>query len=124
MRDGEQAGSPHGLCPQGRLQVFHHLVPYLCLLLIKGVQTLHLWQGVGSRRTTFLLAPYSPPPRCDQGYARLSKCEASGMFYETEDQAEKTWTSLSSSVKRGELLAQPICQARVTFGSPNHLSIW
>lgn len=40
--EGKHNESPHGLCPESGLQVFHNLVPHLCLFLIKDIQTLHL----------------------------------------------------------------------------------
>lgn len=57
---GTRRESPHGLCPEGSLQVFHHLVPHLRLLLIKGVQTLHLRSGEGGTGHAGL--PISPLP--------------------------------------------------------------
>lgn len=72
-RKRKHNGSPHGLCPESRLQVFHNLVPHLCLLLIKSVQTLHLRQVEGGRGPAGLPEPqlpeppHPPTPRCDTG---------------------------------------------------------
>lgn len=61
VNEREQSKSPHGLCPEGCLQVFYDLAPLVCLLVFSVIQVLHLRPtGRGERSHIDLLAFQAP----------------------------------------------------------------
>jgi hypothetical protein len=63
----EQPRSPHGLCPEGCLQVFYNLVPLVCLLIFSFIQILHL----------------RPTGKGDRSHMEMLAFQASGSFWIT-----------------------------------------